>query len=133
MDTWVETVHDQIVGFEAVLVSLSFEWGLGNYVLVVVVVNYDVLVATTGAYREVTGVVGVGLAYFLYPGVEFVGAGASTQVLGLPMLSFGIIQMDALERLLYVSVDDFVGSRAVFGGVGMREARPHGVFPGSGF
>ena len=65
--------------------------------------------------------------------MEFVGAGASTQLLGLPMWSFGIIQMDALERLVYVSVDGFVGSRALFGGVEMREARPHGVFPGSDF
>ena len=70
-----ETVHDGVVGGDAVLVFTSLEGGLEDGVGIAVVGNHDVLVAAAGADREPAGVVGVELFDGLHTDVDFARRG----------------------------------------------------------
>ena len=66
-----ETLHDGVVGGDAVFILLSLECGLEDGVGIIVVGNHDVLVAAAGVDREPASVVSVELFDGLHTDVDF--------------------------------------------------------------
>ena len=76
---------------------------------------------------ETTHVVGVELAYGLYPDMDFFAIGGRVRWRRWFHWHCGLVGAESLSRLLYVTLESFDGDREVLGRVGGGEDWPGSV------
>ena len=132
----LEAMHDAVVGYDTVAVVLGLEGFYEDHVAVGVVCQNDVVVAAARADGESAHVVGVELANGLNDDEEFFGAlgWELPGDVGEGDLSgrFGLGGAGVFLRLDHVASECFNRDRAVFGGVGVGQARPRAKVAGLG-
>ena len=128
----LEAIHDGIVGCKTMAIVVRLKCRDKDGVGIYMVGKHGVLVDAAGADRELTHVISVELANWIYPDMEFLGLDSGECTGDVRKRVYGdwlrwrlpLYGSDTILGLCEVSFDGLLRDGAVFGGVVKGESRP---------
>ena len=122
MPVLLDSGHDVFFCGKSVAIVTRLGWIDQDDMVLYVVGKHDEAVANTGSDGETTRVVGVELAYGIYPDIYFFGFGLRVRWCSWFGRHCDLGGEDSLEQLLDVSLESFHGDRSILGHIGGDEA-----------